>query len=289
MPGRMRGRIAAGVVVLALLSPVSMMQAEAAPAPEPVPDPCPSLVPGRGARGCLPGPDRQQLPNLAPMAPWYVDIGPKLDPVHSWDPTKVLDSEPREQVLRFTTEIVNFGDYALDIFAEPVRERGDWIAHQCVAWLARICLEREEVGEMVFHADHSHWHFEEFALYELRRLDDGGEPDWSESGLVTEGKKASFCLQDSRRREGDEPRFYRGCVGVLQGISPGWSDIYGAILPGQNFPLDVIEGGERYALVYTANPAQRLLEVADEDNVAYSVIEISEDKTDVEIIRSSGP
>lgn len=284
MPGKLHRRVTAAVVVLALFSPVSMTRAEAAPRSESVPDPCPSLVPGRGVQGCLPDVIGEHLPNLVPLAPYYVDIGPKF---HSQDLTAVLDPEPPEQVLRFTTEVVNFGDYALDILAEPATGRGEWVAHQCIAWLERICLERESAGEMVWHAAHNHWHFEEFALYELRRLDDDGEPDWSDSGLATEGKKASFCLQDSYQREGDEPAFYRGCVGAYQGISPGWSDIYGPGLPGQNFPLEGIEGGERYALVFTADPADRLVETDDRDNSAYSVIEISKDKTDVEIVRSS--
>ena len=125
-------------------------------------------------------------------------------------------------------------------------------------------------GCMVDHPDHAHWHFDAFAAYELWPVGD-------EAGRRTAAlDKVSFCLVDVRRVEAAVPteptgRQYEGCGrDAVQGVSPGWADVYGANLPGQAVPLppDVQDG--LYCLVTRADPFGLIAE-SDETNNAASV------------------
>lgn len=247
-----------------------------------------------GAERCLPNPGNV----VPPGCPEVVD-----DVKHEVLPDTLpnLVPEPPAIVLprtvdglravAFDTVIVNRGDYALDLLHEPVADAdpllSEWSAAQCVGWVGVVCRERRNVGEFVYHSapGHEHYHFEAFALYELRRLTTDGGPDLSSGGLVGDGEKVSFCLQDTRRvdREAFPRAFYTGCGRLYQGISAGWADIYGAHLQGQHLSVDGVPDG-RYALVFTVDPDSRLFESDDTDNVSWSVIELSEDGTAVEVV-----
>lgn len=184
--------------------------------------------------------------------------------------------EQGERALRFTVTTMNVGNYALELLGIPTADPMRATAMQCMSWLTRVCTERRASGELAFHEEHSHWHFEGYALYELRTLV-GDDPDMGPDGLVAGGEKVSFCLQDgdaaSERPPGDAPRIYRGCWGLLQGISPGWADTYDYVLPGQQIVIDAVPDG-RYALVVTIDPEGRLAETLRSNNVAVRRLEI---------------
>jgi hypothetical protein len=217
------------------------------------------------------GADEEMLPNLQPLPAFQVNVG-RAD----WG------TSVRGLAIRFSVSTYNDSAYALDLLGAPPRDAERTIANQCVRWAGRACLERREAGDFVFHAEHGHWHLEDYALYELRRLLPNDEPDMSPTGLAASGGKVSFCLIDYARPGParpvtedpfDQTGFYLACQGGLQGISPGWSDIYGAHLAGQQIVHDGVPDG-RYAIVVTVDPDGRLFESDRTDNVSVQRIEV---------------
>lgn len=235
-------------------------------------------------------PPAEQLPNLVPLPPFDVQIGAP-------DET----SGPDMGALRFATAVANRGDYAFDLFGtpeDPVAQTSK--AHQCVAWATgRVCSARREVGRFVWHPEHGHHHFEDFALYELRKLKRNGRPDMKPRGLVAGGTKVSFCLMDIEPDEGEpgsgggfpfgHPLYLSCAAGSgFQGVSAGWRDVYGKSLTGQQILLDGIPDGT-YALVVTTDPGEALLESSKEDNVAVTGVSLSEGGTKVDVVCRSEP
>jgi hypothetical protein len=214
-----------------------------------------------------------QLPNLVPLKPTDIHVGPTDD--------------SSGEAVRFTVSTANRSKYALDMTAVPnsgYPNTSD--AYQCVMWSTdRVCQERVSVGSFTFHQSHLHYHFEDYALYELRQLKANGEPDMSPSGLAAPGRKASFCLLDyDQDRPPDSPLYelpwppYLTCtasfgVGV-QGISPGWMDTYVYSLDGQQIPVAGVQRGRDYAVVITADPLDLLWETNESDNVSWAKIRL---------------
>lgn len=215
------------------------------------------LAPARSAV-----PARAQLPNLVPLAPFAVRLG---------EP----DPGTGSVALRFSVAVANRSDYAFDLLGTPTASTSRSDAHQCVAWAApRACTERAPIGSFVWHPEHQHHHFEDFAEYELRSLTATGRPDMSPKGLVAGGQKISFCLIDYEPDERDrDPAYdqgwplYLSCAAGAgqQGISPGWRDVYSWYLEGQQIVVDDVAPGT-YALVVHMDPDRRILESNDADN-----------------------
>lgn len=226
------------------------------------------------------------LPNPRPEPPHFVIV---QRPITSIDPAGVVKAPGQgEPVLKFPTVAWNVGSVALDLLGEPTLDPTTWRALQCVRWEGRLCQKRRDVGDVLYHPDHNHFHFEDFAKYELRRITATGMPSFEDQDLLASSPKVSFCLQDSVSEEGREPtsRFYASCAGVLQGISPGWADVYDYTLPGQSLPISGLADG-RYALVITLDPERRLRESDETDNVAFSVVELSGNGTEAHVVPQS--
>lgn len=98
----------------------------------------------------------------------------------------------------------------------------------------------------VFHysACHDHYHFDEYASYELRDATEG---------LVAAGQKLGFCLLDSYSWAWPTAHAKFDCLN--QGISRGFADIYESALPCQWIDVTDVPAGE-YTLRATVNPAR---------------------------------
>jgi len=205
------------------------------------------------------------LPNLS--ARWPANV--RID---------VADEGTGVTALRFDFGSTNIADVSLDLLGARTRSDGRQIAEQCVQWVGRACTERVDVGDFIFHVQHQHWHFEDYALYELRTVLPDAMPDIDDDALVASSGKVSFCLMDFERKRAAKPPtedpFDR--TGVLQGISPGWDDTYESYLAGQQIVIDDVPDGI-YSIVVTANPARRILETSYEDNVAWVNVRIEGD------------
>lgn len=193
-----------------------------------------------------------------------------------------------ETALRLETVVANRGTGHLDLLGVAdgaSTQRAT--AYQCIAWTAdRICGQREEVGDFVWHPDHQHHHFEGFASYELRRLDKKGRPRMGSKGLVAGGEKVSFCLIDYERDDGGGTVLglplgwptYMTCLAGSgsQGISKGWRDVYSPETTGQQIVIDGVVPST-YALVITIDPLDRLHETNESDNVLVYKISLGPD------------
>lgn len=237
--------------------------------------------------------ERQQLPNLVPLPPHDVAIGA---------PDGVRNG-PSAGALRFASAVANRGDFHFDLFGQPENPAAESArAMQCIAWIThRSCRERAEVGRIVWHPEHAHHHFEDFALYELRKLKRNGHPNLKSGGLVAGGSKVSFCLMDIEPDDGTSGGpltpigyighpLYMSCVAGtgFQGISAGWRDVYGNRTTGQQILLDGVPDGT-YALVVTTDPEELILETTKADNVAVTGLTLSGAGSNVEVVCASEP
>lgn len=205
------------------------------------------------------------LPDLVPL-PGTIELGQ-------------ADPDTGEVAIRLDTVVANRGTAHLDLQGIP--DQGsveEATAYQCMTWTSdRMCMEREEVGDFVWHPEHQHHHFEGFGLYELRTLTRKGRPNMSAKGLAAEGNKVSFCLIDYEEDSDEETPFpgtgltgwplYSSCVvgSGSQGISRAWRDVYTSRLIGQQVVVDSVAPGT-YALVVTVDPDSRLFETDDSNN-----------------------
>ena len=132
-------------------------------------------------------------------------------------------------------------------------------------------LGRRFAGCSVFHIEHDHWHFEEFARYRLVKPSTGR--------LVASSEKVSFCVRDSIRFDAALPGspsapHYGACTqDSVTGLSIGWADYYGSTLPGQELDIRGLPDG-RYCLRNEADPADRLDESDEENNGRSTLVRI---------------
>lgn len=145
------------------------------------------------------------------------------------------------RLVRFTVGTANIGDEDIHI--------GDPLAHYAA-----------NDGLFELATCHQHFHFRNYALYQL--ID-------PRTGKVWKAAKAGFCMLDTDpvpNADGNEPprakQFLNcGAIGVpgYQGISHGWADTYRFFLGGQYFVLDggdhqpIVPPGD-YLIRITANP-----------------------------------
>jgi hypothetical protein len=128
--------------------------------------------------------------------------------------------------------------------------------------------------------EHSHWHYQRFERYELRRA--------SDFGVVARDHKTGFCLADhygyAAARVGIEhpkPRFLGSCekgnthaLFVEQGSSVGFTDRYPANYHGQNIEITGLPAGT-YWLVHVANPFGGIRELTRANDKASVLIRLS--------------
>src|SRR5688572_24190811 len=151
-------------------------------------------------------------PVLGPAEHTYPDLQPDVttvnlsrdfifDPVSETfvqDPTTPPD-------LYFDTRSQNVGDVPLELLAEKPDDLMNSSVTQCVSWAdtpvlslvtddKAVCRERATVGGFSYHdaSGHNHFHFDDFADYELRTFNRKGQVDWSSRGLLKTSEKVSF-------------------------------------------------------------------------------------------------
>lgn len=125
-----------------------------------------------------------------------------------------------------------------------------------------------DAGYFVFHDGHDHIHFEDWAVYRLREVLDGG----GVGPVVAEGEKTSFCILDLGIYDPGLPNFdpdgeFHSCSSTVQGLSVGWIDIYGKHLAGQRIDITGVPDGV-YWLESEVDPLNRVLERDETNNIA---------------------
>ena len=176
---------------------------------EPTPDP---ESPGNGPRGC-PGPDL--IIDESWIEPVLTDIFVHEDTCELYE--GCVGGLGWRTILRFALTASNVGseDLVLGVAAnEP---------------------------DIFHYSDcHSHYHFDQFARFELR---DAG-------GVVADGHKPGFCLLDSYSWAWNNAPGHYDCAN--QGISRGYADIYESDLPCQWIDVTGVPPGD-YTIWATVN------------------------------------
>lgn len=133
------------------------------------------------------------------------------------------------------------------------------------------------VGQnFTFHEGHNHWHFDDFAEYQLWTK--SAYDQWVTSGRSVGqaqrvGSKSTFCLMDTgvvQSLPGTPGAAVYGQCGLeLQGISVGWGDTYKYYLADQWIDLGASKLADgNYVLRSVADPKNRLYESPNRDDVA---------------------
>lgn len=186
--------------------------------------------------------------------------------------------------LRFAATSWNSGTGALQVEAGPVDTgSGKQMVNQRV-FLSDGSSFLHFAGYFEFHAEHDHFHFDDYALYTLQPLNAPG-------GSQRTGRKTTFCLMDTTRINLSLPGAPQGavfatCGRVLQGISVGWGDTYGAHLAGQEIDFSDNADGI-YALKIEIDPNKVLVESNKNDNVSCVLLDIRKPAS-VTVLDSSG-
>ena len=196
-------------------------------------------------------------------------------------PTELfVDKLGKQRILRFSHTTANIGSGPLEI--SPDLEADNCASHNELWFDADQYVyrdtdgsgkfergsdgppEKRNVGCMYFHEPHDHYHFRDFALYQLYRERTGNR--------VATSDKVSFCVFDLQEYNGDLPgaeQFYSGTncdrSDGTHGISVGWADVYTSNTPGQELNVTGKRRG-RYCLVAKADPDNRLDEQGNAAN-----------------------
>ncbi|MFO0552649.1 MAG: lysyl oxidase family protein [Polyangiaceae bacterium] len=117
----------------------------------------------------------------------------------------------------------------------------------------------------VYSTCHNHYHFLGYASYEL--LDSNGQ-------VVATGHKQAFCLLDFEEAGPNAGPGKYDCS--FQGISAGWSDVYGAGLPCQWVDITDVPAGD-YKLHVRVNYDHILAESSYNNNEALIPVTITQD------------
>jgi hypothetical protein len=174
-------------------------------------------------------------------------------------------------ILRFTNTVWNAGEGRLELEAPTSadhEEAGELYQNLYDAPVSGKRAERRRVhGRIIYHDQHEHYHFADFASYQLLARDDEGA--YQPVGV---GTKTSFCIIDSARMDSPFEPLYDDCERKRQGLTPGWGDVYTANLFEQWVVLDdgPLADGE-YGLQSTADLLGLLAEgggVREQNNAA---------------------
>ena len=162
--------------------------------------------------------------------------------------------------LLFSTYSYNIGDGPLEIVGG---ETGSGVqnVYQRIYSTDGSSYERR-AGQFVWHPDHDHVHFTNYATYTL-------QPVGASGGSAREGHKTTFCLMDTNKapapHASSNPAYYMDCGTTIQGISVGWGDKYSWYLADQDIDVAGLPSGD-YSLSIDIDPNNALLETNDTDN-----------------------
>ena len=205
------------------------------------------------------------LPDLVTMAP----SGFRLNQVK-------YGTGPRR--LYFANVVANLGDGPLELRAVNNSTTGLTDAYQQIythnVKASMVLVSESVIGTFAFHPAHNHWHFGDFARYELRAI----EPDGATGAVLRVTDKVSFCIIDTNVINSTLPHFGMGFShscgqSARQGLRVGHGDTYANTLPDQFIDITGLPNGT-YRIVSVADPTSaerpggRMIELNNANNAA---------------------
>ena len=213
---------------------------------------------------------RLLYPNLKTQKPTWLQFG-----------TEVIDGETHH-MLRFSNSVNNAGGGPLELLGKTVTTPDGQEKTRVYQRLYSASGRRtttNAVGTFVFHPEHDHFHFGDFATYQLWTRSEYDA--WVQSGR-TEGEprradrlasKVTFCVMDyepvALKPQSPQEAVYAACGRRIQGISVGWGDTYGWWLWDQWVDLGTAPLADgRYVLRSVVDPDNRIYESEGKSNDA---------------------
>lgn len=175
----------------------------------------------------------------------------------------VVDSTNGHVLLRFDGTSWNNGLGPLELIAGGATDNGQDVYQRIYS--SDGSYTDTYAGTFIYHPQHNHFHFGDFARYELAAAT-------ASPGSVQTSSKTSFCIMDTTAVDLSLPGaphspVYSTCNKVKQGMSVGWGDTYGPALAGQSFDITGLPEDD-YTLTIISDPNNRLIETNETDNVA---------------------
>lgn len=167
------------------------------------------------------------------------------------------------RALRFSTASVNYGNGRFELRGGTI-SGSTQLVNQRVYRSDGTFYDRP-CGSFTYHAAHGHIHFDDWTIFRLRQVLPGG----GVGPVVGTGEKTSFCILEIHAYNSSAPGHntapsYSSC-GQIQGLRPGWADVYGSSLTGQYIELTGIPDGV-YWLEGVVDPNNLVLESNPNNN-----------------------
>ena len=213
------------------------------------------------------------IPQYPDLAPW---ASQQRGYIYGWS----IDTQqtPGRTLLRLSNAAINMGAGPMELNGGAVNPDGSQQVYQRV-YASDGSSKKFLAGNFIYHAQHSHVHFNDFTDYNLRAVtsaDATGEP--GAGTLAATSEKVSFCLLDSVSYDLSLPGAPLSaqnvtCSNVKQGISVGWADLYDKTLFGQWIDITDVPSG-RYWLEVVIDPLNRIAESNEMNNTARIMIDV---------------
>jgi hypothetical protein len=214
------------------------------------------------------------LPDLVTVADPFRQI------MHGWYYGASQQWMRGKTLLRFANAVANLGQGPLETYADQIVEHpvdGQEVPVSQRVYQSGGGFVARPAGVLHFHdqGSHHHFHFEDFAEYNLRAVTAGN----GVGAIVRTGGKAGFCLRDSYQYDASVP----GAPGNVvygdecypkSGISVGWADWYGATLDFQWIDVTGLPPGQ-YWLESIADPENRLAESNENNNTTRIMVNLN--------------
>ena len=205
-----------------------------------------------------------------------VDLLPNLQALPAEDIHLETTSSGRTLLL-FSATSWNNGTGPLELVAGAVdRRRRKQKVYQRV-YAEDGSYRSRLAGSFVWHQQHNHFHFQNYARYILKPVTAGGAERTS--------IKTTFCVMDTtpvntELPEAPQAPVYRTCRRSVQGMSVGWGDTYEYYLAGQEIDVTDLPDGI-YELKIVVDPRNLLLESDGTDNTSWVRIRLRGDTVQV--------
>jgi len=207
-----------------------------------------------------------------------VELRPNLQPLPASDVQLIGGT-----TLIFSTTSWNSGTGPLELRAGETGSAGQNVYQR--VYLSDGGFYDKLAGTFVFHPEHNHFHFEDYALYTLQPFNAPG-------GSARTASKMTFCVMDTAPVNLSLPGapaapVYSLCGNTIQGMSVGWGDTYGSILAGQSIDFSGNPSGD-YRLLIEIDPKKRIIEADETDNISCMLVRIDANRSNVTVLNPNG-
>lgn len=218
--------------------------------------------------------EKSSLPDLTPFALYDFRFSERLG----------------RAILKFSSTYWNRGNAPLELIGDPKTAGIPGTVERDV--FQRIVrsdgTERHKtVGSFEWHAEHSHYHYTDFARYIF------------ETGDLTVtapiiNEKATRCLWDTEAfdlglRGAPPSKTFNTCKNKeLQGVSVGWGDTYDYTLADQYLDVHDIPKG-LYKISLVIDPLNKFVEAREDNNISAVLVDLDVKNRKIEVIAAGAP